>query len=129
MFTLLIENYKDEDHFSTDMDEKVDGLVAFAYIGTTAMQQTAPMGSRSGSSSSQISGEVQPPCVDLTGGLLERGRKTPDLDKTIEMTDETPTAMDSSEVEVARVWEERPVSEASASSKKKKKSKLTRKAR
>ncbi len=92
------------------------------------MQQMAPMGSRSGSGSSQSSGEVPPPFVDLTGRPLDRGKKTPDLDKTIEMTDETPVAMDASEQEMPRVWEERPVSEASTSSKKKK-SKLARKAR
>ncbi len=55
MFTHLIENYKDEDYFSSDTDEKVDRLVAFAYIGNTAMQQSVPMGSRSGSGSSESS--------------------------------------------------------------------------
>ncbi len=68
----------------------------------------------------------------MTGAPLEQGRKTPektiDLDKTIEMIDEMQTAMDASEQEMPRVWEERPVSEASTSSKKKK-SKQTWKAR
>ncbi len=120
-FTHFMENYKDDDYFSCDTDEKIDGLIVFTYIGNTAMQQSVLMGSRS-RSGSESSGEApppQPPPVDLTGGPLEQGKKTPDLDKTIEMAEGTPTVMDVSEVEA---------SEASTSSKKKK-SKLTRKAR
>ncbi len=70
-FKSLMEEYKDEDYFSSDMDEQIDQLKAFAYIGTTAMKHMALMGSRSGSGSSQSGGEVQPPLMDLTGGPLE----------------------------------------------------------
>ncbi len=127
MFTHLIENYKDEDYFSSDTDEKVDRLVMFAYVGNTAMQQSVPIGGGSRSGSSESSGEAPPPFVDLTGGPLERAEKSSDLDKTIVMTDE-PAVMDVSELEMARVWEERPVSETLTGSKKKN-SKLRRKAR
>ncbi len=64
--------------------------------------------------------------MDLTGGPLERGKKTPekavDLDKTIEMRDEMQAAMEVSELETPRIGEgsERPASDASTSLKKKK---------
>ncbi len=43
MFESLIEEYKDEDYFSSDMDEQIDRLNAFAYIGTTTMKHMAMM--------------------------------------------------------------------------------------
>ncbi len=117
-----MEEYKDEDYFSSDTDEQVNRLIDFAYEGTTAMKHSVPRGSRSGSSSS---GEDRLPLVDLTGELPEPAEKAADLDKMIEMTDETQAAMDASEQETPRTWEgpERPVSDASTSLKKKKKSK------
>ncbi len=116
-FRHLIENYHDEDYFSTDMDERIDKLVAFGYAGTTAI--CSPMLSRTGSGSSESSMEAPAPFVDLTGGPLERAERPPDLDqmvRVIDVTPETPQA------------EEMPVEEASTSSKKKK-SKQRRKAR
>ncbi len=128
MFESLMEEYNDEEYFSSDTGKQVDRLVAFAYTGTTAMKHSVPIGSRSGSESSRGGGgELQSPLVDLTGGSSGRGKKTPekavDLDKTIEMRDETLAAMDASEQETPRIWEgpERPISEALM--KKKKKSK------
>ncbi len=100
------------------------------------MKHSVPMGSRSGNGSSQSSGgESRPPLVDLTGGPLERDKKTPekaiDLDKTIEMRDEMQAAMEVSEQETPRSREgpEGLVSDVSTSSKKKKKSKQTRRAK
>ncbi len=125
-FRHLIENYKDEDYFCLDTDERVTQLVAFAYVGTTAMHQTLPSGSGSGLSESGR--EAPPPFVDLTGRPLERAKKPPDLDKTITETGEA--AMDASEMETSETPqpEETPVSETSTGSKKKK-SKQRRKAK
>ncbi len=126
-FESLIEEYKDEDYFSSDTDKQVDRLTAFAYTGTTAMKHSVPMMSRSGSGSSQSGGEGRPPLVDLTGDTPPG--QAVDLDKTIEMREGMEVAVDASEQEdQARVWEgpERPVSDASKSKKKKKKSKQAR---
>ncbi len=50
------------------MDERVNKLCDFGYVGNTAMKQTIL--SRSGSGSSESSCEALPPFMDLTGGLL-----------------------------------------------------------
>ncbi len=121
-----MENYRDEDYFSSDTDERITKLVAFAYVGTTAMQQMAPMGSGSGSGLSESSVEAPAPFVDLTGGPLERAEKPPDLDRMVTMMDETVTAMDVM-LEMPQA-ETIPVEETSTGSKKKK-SNLRRKAR
>ncbi len=65
----------------------------------------------------------------MTGGSLEPAGKVVDLDKMIEMMDETQAVVDASEQEIPRAGEgqERPVSDALTSLKKKKKSKQTRK--
>ncbi len=68
-FKYLIENYHDEDYFSTDTDERVTQLVTFGYVGTTAMHNPVP--SRSGSGSSESSVDTPLPLVDPTGGPLE----------------------------------------------------------
>ncbi len=52
MFEVLIQNYKDDEYFSSDTDERINKLSDFGYIGTTAMKQTIPSGSGSGSSES-----------------------------------------------------------------------------
>ncbi len=124
MFRHLIENYHDEDYFSTDMDERVTQLVAFGYVGTTAMRNPVPSGTGSGSSESSV--DAPAPFVDLTGGPLERAEKPPDLDRMVTMTDETVTAMDM--MPETPQAEKTPVEETSTGSKKKK-SKLRRKAR
>ncbi len=69
MFEALIQNYKDEEYFSSDMDERINKLSAFGYVGNTAMHQTIPSGSGSGSSESSC--EAPAPFVDLTSGPLE----------------------------------------------------------
>ncbi len=120
----LMENYHDEDYFSTDTDERVTQLVAFGYVGTTAMCSPVPSGT--GSSSRESSVEAPEPFVDLTGGPLERAEKSPDLDRMVMMTDEMVTAMDVM-LEMPQA-EKTPVEEMSTRSKKKK-SKLRRKAR
>ncbi len=98
MFEALIQNYKDEEYFSSDTDERSNQLSAFGNIGTTSMRQTVL--SRSGSGSSESSCKAPVPFVDLTGGPLEQARKSSDLDKTIVMTDETTASIDmTSEVE------------------------------
>ncbi len=122
----IVDAYKDEDYFSSDTDKQIDRLTAFAYTGTTAMKHRVHMMSRSGSGSSQSGGEAQPPLVDLTTDTPPPEPAEPaaepavDLDKTIEMREGM--EVDASEQEVPRTWEgpERPVSEASTGSKKKK---------
>ncbi len=123
-FEALMDAYKDEDYFSSDMDTQIDRLTAFAYTGTTGMKHKVPMMSRSGSGSSQSGGKGQLPLVDLTGDTPPE--PAVDLDKMLEMREGM--AVDASEQEKARVWEgpERPVSDVSTSSKKKKKSKQAR---
>ncbi len=119
----LVEMYRDEDYFSSDTDTQIDRLTAFAYTGTTAMKHRVHMTSGSGSGSSHSGGEMPPPpLVDLTGDTPppEPAEPAVDLDKMLEMKEGM--EVDASELEAARVWygPERPVSEASTSSKKKK---------
>ncbi len=108
-FEALIQNYHDEDYFSTDTDERIDKLVAFGYTGTTAMH--SPTLSGTGSGSSQSSVEAPAPFIDLTGGPLERAAKPLDLDQTVTSMDEMPEAPQA---------EEMPIGEMPTSSKKKK---------
>ncbi len=118
VFKALIENYHDEDYFSTDTDERIDKLAAFGYTGTTTMHSRTPSGTGSGSSESSV--EAPAPFVDLTGGPLERAEKLPDLDRMVTMTDDMPEAPQA---------EKTPVKEMPPGSEKKKKSKQRRKAK
>ncbi len=63
VFRALIENYHDKDYFSTDMDQRIDQLVAFGYAGTTVMRSRMPSGTGSGLSESSM--EAPAPFVDL----------------------------------------------------------------
>ncbi len=105
-FRVLIENYQDFDCYSMDTDQKIDELVEYGYAGTTAMRSRTPSGTGSGSSESSVDGPL--PMVDLTGGLLDRTEKPPDLDKMV-----TPQADQ----------EKAPIKETPPSSDKKKKTK------
>ncbi len=70
-FEALIQNYHDEDYFSTDMDERLDKLVAFGYAGTTAM--CSRMLSGTGSGLSEGSGEPPAPGMGPTDEPMDTG--------------------------------------------------------
>ncbi|MCP4604630.1 MAG: hypothetical protein GY847_29605, partial [Proteobacteria bacterium] len=60
-FEALVDAYRDEDYFSSNMDTQINRLTVFAYTGTTAMKHRVHMTSESGSGLSHSGGEVQPP--------------------------------------------------------------------
>ncbi len=88
-FQILIENYKDFECYSMDMDWRIDELTAYGYAGHTVMWVSrTPSGTGSRLSKGSIDGlpevqEVEIPRPDMT-------EKPPDLDRMITMMDTPP---------------------------------------
>ncbi len=122
MFRDLIENYQDFHCYSMDMDQMIDELVAYGYTGTTAMHSRTPSGTGSWSSASSVDGPPPSACMDLTGGLLDRTEKPPDLDKMVMMTDASPV-MPQAEQKKTPIEEMPPDSNKKKKTKKKKEAK------